>query len=144
MFDSLFDLPLVIVGAAILFLFCAFVARGLGILQSPYPAALEARAGRVRFHQCHDAGGHGFLRIGCGLDRGERVGNIHGHAGATTSREATAIGVLYPGHGRLSRAAALGTPERTGRESPGRNQGSVAVGIAARCRVEGWSRRTMF
>src|SRR5947208_216215 len=106
MFDSLFNLPLVIVGAAILILLCAFALGGLAIFSHHILPRLKLGPEESVFTSRHDAGDDGFLWTGCGLDCGERLADSHGCRGNYFRRSQRAGGPV-PARGRLPRAAAL-------------------------------------
>jgi hypothetical protein len=73
MFDSVFILPLAVVGMAILILLCVFTLSGLAIFRRHLLPRLKTRTRRIRLYECHDAGGDGFLWTRYSLDCGERL-----------------------------------------------------------------------
>ena len=94
MFDSLFDLPLVIVGAAILFLLCAFALGGLAIFSRYILPRLKLGPEESVFTSAMMQAIMVFYGLAVALIA-VSVWQTYTDAGATTSREATAIGVLY-------------------------------------------------
>ena len=94
MLDSLFDLPLVIVGAAILILLCAFALGGLAIFSRHILPRLKLGPEESVFTSAMMQAVMVFYGLAVALIA-VSVWQTYTDAGATTSREATAIGVLY-------------------------------------------------
>lgn len=94
MFDSLFDLPLLIVGAAILILLCAFALGGLAIFSRYVLPRLRLGPEESVFTSAMMQAIMVFYGLAVALIA-VSVWQTYTDAAATTSREATAIGVLY-------------------------------------------------
>ena len=94
MFDFLFDLHLAIVGAAILILLCAFALGGLAIFSRYILPRLKLGPDESVFTSAMMQAIMVFYGLAVALIA-VSVWQTYTDAGATTSREATAIGVLY-------------------------------------------------
>jgi hypothetical protein len=94
MFDFLFDLHLVVVGAAILILLCAFALSGLAIFGRYILPRLKLGPEESVFTSAMMQAVMVFYGLAVALIA-VSVWQTYTDAGATTSREATAIGVLY-------------------------------------------------
>ncbi|PYI90121.1 MAG: hypothetical protein DMF03_05615 [Verrucomicrobia bacterium] len=94
MFDSLFNLPLVIVGAAILLLLCAFALGGLAIFSRYILPRLKLGPEESVFTSAMMQAVMVFYGLAVALIA-VSVWQTHTDAAATISREATALGVLY-------------------------------------------------
>jgi len=94
MFDSLFDLPLVVVGAAILILLCAFALGGLAIFSRYILPRLKLGPEESVFTSAMMQAVMVFYGLAVALIA-VSVWQTHTNAGATISGEATALGVLY-------------------------------------------------
>jgi Protein of unknown function (DUF4239) len=94
MFDFLFDLHLVVVGAAILIVLCAFALGGLGIFSRYILPRLKLGPEESVFTSAMMQAVMVFYGLAVALIA-VSVWQTYTDAGATTSREATAIGVLY-------------------------------------------------
>jgi hypothetical protein len=94
MFDSLFDLPLVVVGAAILILLCAFALSGLAIFSHYILPRLKLGPEESVFTSAMMQAIMVFYGLAVALIA-VSVWQTYTDAAATTSRESTAIGVLY-------------------------------------------------
>src|SRR5437016_12491615 len=94
MFDSIFDLPLVVVGIAILTLLCAFALSGLAIFSRYILPRLKLGPEESVFTSAMMQAIMVFYGLAVALIA-VSVWQTYTDAGAITSREATAIGVLY-------------------------------------------------
>jgi hypothetical protein len=94
MFDSLFDLHLVIVGAAILILLCAFALGGLTIFSRYVLPRLRLGPEEAVFTSAMMQAIMVFYGLAVALIA-VSVWQTYTDAAITTSKEATAIGVLY-------------------------------------------------
>src|SRR5690242_6416622 len=94
MFDFLFDLHLAIVGGAILILLCAFSLGGLAIFRRYILPRLKLGPDESVFTSAMMQAIMVFYGLAVALIA-VSVWQTYTDAGATTSREATAIGVLY-------------------------------------------------
>jgi Protein of unknown function (DUF4239) len=94
MFDFLFDLHLAVVGAAILILLCAFALSGLAIFSRYILPRLKLGPEESVFTSAMMQAVMVFYGLAVALIA-VSVWQTYTDAGATTSREATAIGVLY-------------------------------------------------
>jgi hypothetical protein len=94
MFDFLFDLHLAVVGAAILILLCAFALGGLAIFSRYILPRLKLGPEESVFTSAMMQAIMVFYGLAVALIA-VSVWQTYTDAGATTSREATAIGVLY-------------------------------------------------
>jgi hypothetical protein len=94
MFDSLFNLPLVIVGAAILVLLCAFAFGGLAIFSRYILPRLKLGPDESVFTSAMMQAIMVFYGLAVALIA-VSVWQTYTDAAATISREATAVGVLY-------------------------------------------------
>ena len=94
MFDFLFDLPLVVVGAGILILLCAFALAGLAIFSRYILPRLKLGPEESVFTSAMMQAVMVFYGLAVALIA-VSVWQTYTDAAATTSREATAIGVLY-------------------------------------------------
>ena len=94
MFDSLFDLPLVVVGAAILILLCGFALSGLAIFSRYILPRLKLGPEESAFTGAMMQAIMVFYGLAVALIA-VSVWQTYTDAAATTSREATAVGVLY-------------------------------------------------
>jgi hypothetical protein len=94
MFDFLFDLHLAVVGAAILILLCAFALGGLAIFSRYILPRLKLGPEDSVFTSAVMQAVMVFYGLAVALIA-VSVWQTYTEAGATTSREATAIGVLY-------------------------------------------------
>src|SRR2546423_12981705 len=95
MFDSLFDLHLVVVGGAILILLCAFALGGLAIFSRYILPRLKLGPEESVFTSAMMQAIMVFYGLAVALIAGS-VWQTYTDAGATLSRESTAIRVLYP------------------------------------------------
>ena len=94
MFDSLFNLPLVVVGAAILILLCAFALSGLAIFSRHILPRLKLGAEESVFTSAMMQAMMVFYGLAVALIA-VSVWQTHTDAAATISGEASALGVLY-------------------------------------------------
>src|SRR5436305_10466915 len=94
MFDFLFSLPLVIVGAAILVLLCAFAVGGLAIFSRHILPRLKLGPEESVFTSAMMQAVMVFYGLAVALIA-VSVWQTHTDAAATMSGEATALGVLY-------------------------------------------------
>jgi cation transport regulator ChaB len=94
MFDFLFDLHLAVVGAAILILLCAFALSGLAIFSRYILPRLKLGPEESVFTSAMMQAIMVFYGLAVALIA-VSVWQTYTDAGATTSREATSIGVLY-------------------------------------------------
>ena len=94
MFDSLFNLPLVIVGAAILVLLCAFALGGLAIFGRYILPRLKLGPEESVFTSAMMQAVMVFYGLAVALIA-VSVWQTYTDTAATISREATAVGVLY-------------------------------------------------
>jgi len=94
MFDSLFDLHLAVVGAAILILLCAFALGGLAIFSRYILPRLKLGPEESVFTSAMMQAIMVFYGLAVALIA-VSVWQTYTDAAATTSREATAVGVLY-------------------------------------------------
>jgi hypothetical protein len=94
MFDFLFDLHLAVVGAAILILLCAFALGGLAIFSRYILPRLKLGPEESVFTSAMMQAIMVFYGLAVALIA-VSVWQTYTEAGATTSREATAIGVLF-------------------------------------------------
>ena len=94
MFNSLFDLPLAFVGVAILILLCAFALAGLAIFSRYVLPRLKLGPEESAFSGAMMQAIMVFYGLAVALIA-VSVWQTYTDAAATTSREATAIGVLY-------------------------------------------------
>ncbi len=94
MFDSLFDLPLVVVGIAILILLCVFALSGLAIFSRHILPRLKLGPEESVFTSAMMQAVMVFYGLAVALIA-VSVWQTHTDAAQTTSREATALGVLY-------------------------------------------------
>ena len=117
------------------FLLCAFALGGLAIFRRHILPRLKFGPGRP-FRRCHDAGSNGFLRIGCGLDCGQRVADIRGHRPIPFPREPPpSVSSTGPGH--LSKVSLRSELRRKLRKLLEYIIETWPLDVAARCRVEG-------
>ena len=94
MFDSLFNLPLVIVGAAILILLCAFALGGLSIFSRQILPRLKLGPEESVFTSAMMQAVMVFYGLAVALIA-VSVWQTHTDAAGTISGEASALGVLY-------------------------------------------------
>ena len=94
MFDSIFDLPLVVVGIAILILLCAFALSGLAIFSRHILPRLKLGPEESVFTSAMMQAVMVFYGLAVALIA-VSVWQTYTDAAQTTSREATALGVLY-------------------------------------------------
>ena len=94
MFDFLFDLPLALIGAAILILLCGFALSGLAIFSRYILPRLKLGPEESVFTSAMMQAVMVFYGLAVALIA-VSVWQTYTDAGATTSKEATAIGVLY-------------------------------------------------
>jgi hypothetical protein len=94
MFDSLFDLPLVVVGIAILVLLCVFALGGLGIFSRHILPRLKLGPEESVFTSAMMQAVMVFYGLAVALIA-VSVWQTHTDAASTISGEATALGVLY-------------------------------------------------
>ena len=94
MFDFLYDLHLAVVGAAILILLCAFALGGLAIFSRYILPRLKLGPEESVFTSAMMQAVMVFYGLAVALIA-VSVWQTHTDAGATISREATAVGVLY-------------------------------------------------
>src|SRR5437764_15303745 len=94
MVDSLFNLPLVILGAVILILLCAFALGGLAIFSRHVLPGLKLGPEESVFTSAMMQAVMVFYGLAVALIA-VSVWQTHTDAAATISREATVLGVLY-------------------------------------------------
>src|SRR5438045_5993437 len=94
MFDAVFDLPLVVVGIAILVLLCVFALRGLAIFSRHILPRLTLGPEESVFTSAMMQAIMVFYGLAVALIA-VSVWQTHTDAAATISREASALGVLY-------------------------------------------------
>src|SRR5207248_11718505 len=94
MFDSLFGLPLVVVGISILILLCVFALSGLAIFSRHILPRLKLGPEESVFTSAMMQAVMVFYGLAVALIA-VSVWQTYTDAAATTSREATAVGVLY-------------------------------------------------
>ncbi len=94
MFDSLFNLPLVVVGTAIVVLLCAFALSGLAIFSRHILPRLKLGPEESVFTSAMMQAVMVFYGLAVALIA-VSVWQTHTDAGATISGEASALGVLY-------------------------------------------------
>ena len=94
MFDFIFDLPLVVVGIAILILLCVFALSGLAVFSRYILPRLKLGPDESVFTSAMMQAVMVFYGLAVALIA-VSVWQTHTDAAQTTSREATALGVLY-------------------------------------------------
>src|SRR5205814_2839162 len=94
MFDAVFNLPLVVVGIAILVLLCVFALSGLAIFSRHVLPGLKLGPEESVFTSAMMQAVMVFYGLAVALIA-VSVWQTHSEAAATISGEATALGVLY-------------------------------------------------